>query len=204
MNKTLSNTTVIIVLILAILGVIYLGYVVYKFISEESSQTNTTSTLAIKSPSTTPTKSPTPATSALAEKMTVKIFMIAEGDNGASGKMIGCGDSAVAVNREVPKTEAVLKAAIEQLLSIKDKNYGESGLVNSLYQSNLQLQSASIENGKATIKLIGTLKTDGECDDPRPKAQLEETALQFPTVQEVEILINDQPINAVLAPEGRS
>lgn len=204
MNKPLSNTTLIIVLILVIFAVIGLGWFAYKSINEMSSKPNPTSTLATKSPSATPAKSATPtaATSASAEKMTIKIFMIAEGDNGASGKMIGCGDSAVAVNREVPKTDAVLKAAIEQLLSIKDKSYGGSGLVNSLYQSNLQLQSVSISNGKATIKLTGTIMSQGSCDDPRLKAQLEETALQFSTVKEVEILVNDKNINDIFSQEG--
>ncbi len=204
MSKPLSNTTLIIVLILVIFAVIGLGYLTYRSINETASEPSPTSTLATKSPSATPTKSATPtaATSASSEKMTIKIFMIAEGDNGASGKMIGCGDSAVAVNHEVPKTDAVLKAAIEQLLSIKDKSYGGSGLVNSLYQSNLQLQSVSISNGKATIKLTGTIMSQGSCDDPRLKAQLEETALQFSTVKEVEILVNDKDINDIFSQKG--
>lgn len=201
MNKTLSNTTVIITLVLVVFTVAGLGYLAYKFINEPSAPEQTS---VAKSPSPTPTKSAasTPSASASAEKMTVKIFMIAEGDNGASGKLIGCGDSAVAVNREIPKTEAVLKAAIEQLLSIKDRAYGQSGLVNSLFESNLQVQSVAIENNKAVIKLTGTVMSAGSCDDPRLKAQLEETALQFPTVKEVDIFINDKNINDIFSQEG--
>ena len=128
--------------------------------------------------------------------------MIALDDNGASGKLIGCGDSAVAVEREVPETQAVLQAAMEQLISIKDPTYGESGLSNPLYQSSLNLESASIDNGKATVKFTGSLSLPGECGDARIQAQFEETALQFSTVTSVDILINGTNLRDLISQEG--
>ena len=52
-----------------------------------------------------------------------------------AGIPVGCGDSAVPVMVEIPPTQAVLKAALESLLSVRDQQYGQSGLYNALYQS---------------------------------------------------------------------
>lgn len=207
MNKPIGKTTSMIFWVIIILATIILGYLVYKYIRENDIQPTSTTIIQHSpavSPKTSPSTSPTATSSSPSDKMTIKIFMVAEGDNGASGKLFGCGDSIMAVEREIPKTQAVLKAALEQLLSIKDKSYGGSGLYNALYQSDLKLASVAINNEKATIKLTGTLKTEGECDEIRPKVQIEETAFQFSTVKEVEILVNDKNINEVLSPEGRS
>jgi spore germination protein GerM len=140
-----------------------------------------------------PAASPTPA------EMTVKISLIAIGDNGMSGPKIGCGDSAVQVQVRVPYTQGVLRAALDKLLSIKQRDYGQSGLYNVLYQSDLRLASVAIENGMATIRLAGTLMLGGECDSPRVDAQIRYTALQFSTVQDVAIFLNDKPLADVLS-----
>ncbi len=129
----------------------------------------------------------------------VKVYLIAVGDNGVSGDLIGCGDSAVPVDVEIAPTQGVLKAAFQSLLSIKTRDYGQSGLYNALYQSRLQLDSARIENGTATIYLSGSLLLGGECDNPRVEAQLTQTARQFSTVQEVSIFINNKPLKDVLS-----
>jgi len=129
----------------------------------------------------------------------LKIFLIAINDNGVSGKMIGCGDSAVAVNVEVPYTQGVLRAALDKLLSIKDQYYGQSGLYNVLYQSNLKIDSLTIKDEEAIIHLTGKLTLGGECDDPRVQAELEQTALQFSTVKKVSIFLNGKPLKDVLS-----
>jgi Sporulation and spore germination len=129
----------------------------------------------------------------------VKIFLIAVGDNGVSGPKIGCGDSAVGVVRVVPATKAPLTAALNELLSLHDQNYGQSGLYNSLYQSHLRLESVAIAGGVATIKLTGTLLLGGVCDDPRVDAQLTNTALQFSTVHSVDISLNGKPLKDYLS-----
>ena len=129
----------------------------------------------------------------------VKIFLIAVDDAGQSGLPVGCGDSAVPVQVEVPSTASVLKSALVALLSVKDQHYGQSGLYNALYQSNLQVNSISIAGGKASVYLTGTLTTGGECDSPRVQAQLEQTILQFPTVTEAAIFINGKPLADALS-----
>lgn len=133
---------------------------------------------------------------------TVLIFLIAVGDNGQSGSLVGCGDSSVPVQVKTPPTSQVLQAALVSLLSIKDQFYGQSGLYNALYQSDLQVDSVTIVAGKASVYLTGTLLMGGECDIPRVQAQFEQTILQFPTVTEADIFINGKPLADVLSLKG--
>jgi len=132
----------------------------------------------------------------------VQIFLIAVDDNGQTGTPVGCGDSVVPVQVEIPPTQGVLKAALVALLSVKDQYYGQSGLYNALYQSDLQVESLSINGSKASVYLTGTLLMGGECDSPRVQAQLEQTVLQFQNVTEVAIFINGKPLVDILSLKG--
>jgi hypothetical protein len=143
-----------------------------------------------------PTAVPPPPTNATT---TLNIVLIAVGDNGSTGPLVGCGDSAVSVRVQVPRTQAVLRASLEKLLSLHSKDYGESGLYNALYQSNLALDSLALNNGEAVIKLTGQLASGGVCDDPRIIAQIEQTALQFSTVKTVVIYVNNSKIQDLLS-----
>jgi len=197
----MNKTTLIILLVVIVLALTGGLYWYYK-IRPKNAQ-STTSPSPTVSQTLSPANSASPTISPSTTKQTIKIFMIAIDDNGKSGKKIGCGDSVVAVDREILPTQAVLKAAMEQLVSIKDKNYGQSGLYNALYQSSLNVDSVSIdENGKATIKLSGTLQLVGTCEDPRLEAQLRETAMQFPTVKSADIFINDKNLTEIMSLEG--
>jgi len=124
----------------------------------------------------------------------VLVYLIALEDDGQSGIPVGCGDSAVPVQVEIQPTQAVLKAALEELLSIKSQYYGESGLYNALYQADLSVDSVNISGGKGTVYLTGSLNLGGVCDNPRLQAQLEQTVLQFPTVTEADIFINGKSL----------
>ena len=42
----------------------------------------------------------------------------------------------------------------------------------------------------------------GVCDDPRIKAQLEESALQFNTVDKASVFINGVPLDQLLSGQG--
>jgi hypothetical protein len=154
------------------------------------------------------TQTPVPATqmatSQPAQVERVKIFLIAIEDAGKSGKEIGCGDSVIPVEVEVPAAANTLEAAFEKLLSVHDQYYGQSGLYNALYQSDLKVKSASIQAGSATVHLSGQLLLGGECDDPRVAAQLEETALQFPEANQAAIFINGTLLKDVLSLKGEA
>jgi hypothetical protein len=140
-----------------------------------------------------------PFTATTAAEQAVKIVLIELEDNGQSGPLVGCGDSAIPINVTVPPTQGVLRAALEKLLSAKQQFYGESGYYNALYQSDLEMASVRIEQGKAIIHLTGTIMLGGTCDAPRVEAQIEQTALQFSTVSEVAVFVNDVPLEEVLS-----
>jgi hypothetical protein len=141
-----------------------------------------------------------PAVSTLAAGiMRVKIFLVALNDAGKTGKKIGCDDSIIGVDRAIPITQGVMNAALNELFSMHDKNLGTLGLYNALYQSTLKVDGINLVSGKATIQISGKLTRGGVCDDPRVKAQIEETALQFPTVKSVAVFINGVPIDKALS-----
>jgi hypothetical protein len=146
-----------------------------------------------------PTSPPLSQATVIVEPQIIKVFLVAVGDNGASGKLIGCGDSLVPATQTIVPTLGVLRAALETLLGIKTQYYGQSGLYNALYQSDLTIADLRIDKGKASIHLAGRLLLGGVCDAPRVEAQLVETAKQFSTVKEVEIFINGKPVKDVLS-----
>lgn len=128
-----------------------------------------------------------------------QIFLIALEDNGQSSDMIGCNDSVVPVVVEFEPTVAPLTAVLEQLLALDEEFYGQSGLYNVFHQSNLAVASVDIEAGEAIVQLTGMLNLGGVCDNPRVKAQLEQTALQFDTIDSATFYLNDEPLSAVLS-----
>ena len=165
-------------------------------------QVNPTATITI--PSSTPiipaaTQVPLVLPTSTPGEQLVKIILIALEDNGRSGTLVGCGDSAIPITVTIPPTQGVLRAALEKLFSAKNQFYGESGYYNALYQSDLQVAGATIEQGKAIINLTGSVILGGVCDAPRVEAQIEQTALQFSTVNEVNVFINDVPLEDVLS-----
>ncbi len=129
----------------------------------------------------------------------VKIYLIALEDNGQSGQLVGCGDSVIPVDVEIPPTKEVLRVSMEKLLTMKEQYYGLSGVYNALFQSDLKVESISLENGKAHIYLTGSMMLGGECDNPRFEAQIESTILQFSTIQEVAIFINGKPLKEAIS-----
>jgi hypothetical protein len=133
----------------------------------------------------------------------VKIYLIAVGDNGVSGKLTGCGDSLIPVEVRITPTLGVLRAALNELLKLEGQQYyGESGLYNALYQSRLSIADVAVIDGEARIFLTGTMALGGECDNPRIEEQLKAIALQFNTVHRVSIYINGEPLDDVLDLKG--
>ena len=153
-----------------------------------------TATTSQQAPPTSTVPAPTTAT-----EQFVKIILIALEDNGQSGTLVGCGDSAMPITVTIRLTQGVLRAALEKLLSAKEQFYGESGYYNALYQSDLQVARVVIEQGKAVIHLTGSIMLGATCDAPRVQAQIEQTALQFSTVSDVTVFVNDIPLEEVLS-----
>lgn len=138
-----------------------------------------------------------------------KIFLIAPDDDGKLGKQIGCGDSVVSVDgqsrdelTQLSPTADRLKAAYEQIVTDKFSNLGMAGYRNFLADSTLTVDDILLSGGSALIKLSGNLVINGTCDNPRIEAQLVETALQFPEVREVTILLNGTALQDHLSLKG--
>lgn len=113
----------------------------------------------------------------------------------------GC-DNVVLVSRQIPSTTAPLTAAMKELFA------GTQPQVDGLYnfiantRSTLLFDRAEVSDGTAKIYLTGRLSgLAGVCDNPRAAIQIEETALQFPTVEKVEIYLNGTKTN--LTPDER-
>jgi hypothetical protein len=124
----------------------------------------------------------------------VNIYLI-----GIGAGRVGCGDQVVPVRRKIAPTAAPLTAALNELLSLKDQYYGQSGLYNALYQSNLSIQNITRKGATWYIYLTGSMQLGGVCDIPRVEAQLLRTALQFPTVKQVHYFINGVPLKTALS-----
>ena len=126
-----------------------------------------------------------------AQARSVKVYLVAVGDEGKLGRKIGCGDSLVAVTRQIKATSAPLRAALQELLSIPREYAGDSRLNNFWVGNNLRLGSVSIRAGTATIQITGEgPSVAGVCDQPRITSQIEATARQFPTVKRVRVFVN--------------
>ena len=197
--------------IIVILGVYILGCVTIDLGSPTMPPTavipspqfiQPTQTMQPPVPTLTPiVLAPTATTAAGASQ--VNIYLIALEDNGVSGKKIGCNDSVVSAVVMIEPTLGVLQAALTELFKLEGQPYyGQSGLYNALYQSHLSIDSLNILNREAIVKLKGTLQSGGVCDAPRIKAQLEEIALQFSTIDKVSIYINGISLNSLLSTQG--
>jgi hypothetical protein len=151
-----------------------------------------------------PLPTPTPLSPSQGGFTHIQIYLVALGDNGQSGQKIGCDDSLIVVEREITPTIAPLRAAINELLSLREQYHGQSGLYNALYQSDLKIDDIGLANGRATIYLSGRYTLGGVCDIPRFEAQLEATALQFSTVDEAAIFLNGQTMKDALSLAGTS
>jgi hypothetical protein len=119
----------------------------------------------------------------------VNIYLISPG-----GGNVGCGDGVVSVTRRVAPTPAPLRAALTELFALKSQTFGESGLYNALYQSDIRIDRVAIVDGRAEVALSGTLRLGGVCDQPRVVAQIEATVRQFRAVTSTAITLNGAPL----------
>jgi hypothetical protein len=129
----------------------------------------------------------------------INVYMIALSDNGVSGSKVGSEDSINPIKIHINETTDPIKIAYEKLLSIKERNYGESGLYNPLYQSTLEIDKIETDEDSALVYLKGSPLLGGVMDIPRVKAQLESTALQFEFIKSVKIYINNVELDKALS-----
>jgi hypothetical protein len=126
----------------------------------------------------------------------INIFLIELG-----GGEIGCGDAVHAVVQEIPQTSAPLYAALDTLLSNDQRIDSDSGLYNSLYLSDLTIESIEETGETITLNLVGDYRVQDTCDQPRALAQIEQTALRYSTADTFELIINGEPFESLI-PQG--
>jgi hypothetical protein len=136
----------------------------------------------------------------------LNIYLVALEDNGKSGKLIGCGDSLVGaqVKYGLTKDETTAKDTLAKLFAVKQQYFGESGLYNALYQSDLKVESLTADaNRKATLNLSGSMMLGGVCDNPRFEEQIRATVLQFKDLYaDVDIFVNGKALKDLLSEKG--
>jgi len=126
----------------------------------------------------------------IGETMTVKIFL--SDSRYVNEPYFDCSRT-IAVEREVPKTQGVAKAAIEALLRGATEDEIVQGYVSNI-PSGARLQKITVENGVAKADFDEQLEfqVGGSCRVAAIRAQITQTLKQFPTVKEVIISINDR------------
>ena len=95
------------------------------------------------------------------------------------------------VNKEVPKSIAVARAALTALLagpSVNDKTNGFYTAINS----NVKINSLTIDDGVARVDFNEQIQfqVGGSCQVSTIREQINKTLLQFPTVKSVIISVN--------------
>jgi hypothetical protein len=117
----------------------------------------------------------------LQQQVRTRIYMISSRDT-------PCGSSTVPIPITV-QGPRVLTQSLQVLLNTPDPHHPE--YFTALEPHNLTLASVNItRQGTAEIRLRGSIAFNSPCDAARSRAQLERTALQFPTVKRVTIYLN--------------
>lgn len=121
------------------------------------------------------------------ESMTVKAFF------GNTVKNPGAEDckAVFPVDRRIPKTQAVARAALEELLKGVNAEEGKAGYFTSI-NSGVKINSIVVESGVAKVDFDETLEqaVGGSCRVAAIRAQITQTLKQFSTVKSVIISIN--------------
>ncbi len=124
------------------------------------------------------------------------------------GAYVGCGDVVYYISKEIDHTLAPLNAVYQELFSLQEVLVvDEVEYVNPIYYhvkgraistgsgddwivAPLEFEKVTVENGIASVYLMGGYATVGTCEPPRTQAVLEFSATQFDTVDSVNIYLN--------------
>jgi hypothetical protein len=100
-------------------------------------------------------------------------------------------NTTVAVERTVPKTQAVARAALEALLKGPTQAEKDQNMFTSI-NPGVKIQSLTVENGVARVDFDQQLQfqVGGSCRVAAIRAEIVDTLKEFPTVKEVIISID--------------
>ncbi len=190
-----KNLTILILIVALIGGLVF--YLRHSTILVNSTNQNATTTVA--------TTTVTEDVMSTSTTMKVKVALLgAQMETSNKNNFRGC-DVFELQERTVPYSTMPLNASLRELFSKKDI-WMPSELVPGNFiasQKELFFDKADIQNGVARIYLVGkTGPLNGVCDDPRLRIQLEETALQYPSVKKVEFYLNGVKDDLVFSQKG--
>lgn len=118
-----------------------------------------------------------------------------------AGPKVGCGDTAVPVEVELPLDSPALAGSLDALLDA-GKRHEKAGFYNALANSPLKVQRVDLSGGSARVDLTGYVEIGGECDSPRVLDQLTRTATQFSDVKDAEFFLDGKPLRDLLSGKG--
>lgn len=120
------------------------------------------------------------------ETITIKIYF----NNSNLDPEFSC-NKVFPVERKIIKTQAVAKAALEELLKGPTEEEKNQGFFTSL-NKDVKIQSINIKDGTAYVDFDEQLEfqVGGSCRVSAIRAQITETLKQFPTIKNVVISIN--------------
>lgn len=134
--------------------------------------------------------------SAVSEETSFSVFFSSESFGAGN---VEC-DAVSAVEREVPKTQAVARAALNSLLAGPTQAETNQGLTTNI-PNGVELNDIRIESGTAYADFSEELnQVGGSCLVTAIRAQIEETLLQFPTVDDVVISVDGGNPDEALQP----
>ena len=126
-----------------------------------------------------------------------------------AGDEFGCGDRLVAL--EVPieplavaTTEEHLRVVLDTLFSLQPEDV-PSDLMTALRRSPLRVDAVTpvpATPGAYRVLLGGPLRIGGACDAPRVRAQIVGTARAVEGVEEVQVFVGSEPLDALLSARG--
>ena len=118
------------------------------------------------------------------ETMTVKPFFAKTGVTGSTCSVV------FSVDRTVPKTDAVARAALEELLKGPTDSEKSAGFYSNI-NPGVKINSLTITNGVARVDFSKEMETTGgSCKVTEIRSEINFTLKQFPTVKSVIISIN--------------
>ncbi len=135
---------------------------------------------------------PAPPPDEPVQTLRVPLIQLGTGDIGPGN------DELVWVERQLPVPDAQILAVLRDLLALNPAAIQRDDLHNELLGRPVWIQWVWVSEWTADIELGGSLGTFDEAAAYRIDAQLREVALQFPTVNEVNILVGGQPLPQVL------
>ena len=134
----------------------------------------------------TPTLNLSPTPSSSLETLSILVYFI---NNSQSGN--DC-NQVVAVQRTIPKTQAVARTSLEELLQGPTNEEMQGGFTTAI-PSNVKIRNLSIDSdGTANVDFSEDLEdgVGGSCRVAAIREQITETLLQFDTIKNVVISIN--------------